>query len=82
MQQQRRAVKIGGDARLTFKKAVIKTECLVALHQRLARFECGFQELVQIWVFDVPVMRPSGYLCDCIIVPGLLQNDPAQQPPL
>ena len=47
MQHQRRAVKIGGDARLAFKKAVLKTECLVALHQCLARFECGFQELVK-----------------------------------
>ena len=32
--------------------------------------------------FDDPAMRLSGYLCDCIIVPGLLQSDPAQQPPL
>ena len=32
--------------------------------------------------FDDPTMRPSGYQCVCIIMPGLLQNDPAQQPPL
>jgi hypothetical protein len=53
MQHQRRAVKIDADARLAFKKAVIKTECLVALHRRLARFECGFQELVQILVLMI-----------------------------
>ena len=53
MQYQRRAVKIVADARLAFKKAVIKTECLVALHQRLARLECGFHELVQIRVLMI-----------------------------
>ena len=41
------------DERLAFRKAVIKTECLVALHQRLARFECRFQELVQIRVLMI-----------------------------